>query len=190
MNNHALQTILANNVVELTFVRRNEKIGWSNVRGLLGTTNPKLLNGEFGKYVLHFQPPKGVGMGYDYKSKNLCVVWDFFRQEYRVFGAEQVSIRKLFDLTNPEEENVFYDWFYDHIINMSEQRKLDFMGYEGEAYAATQMARRQPQQPAVQPQAPQQPQQAGKVPMTKRIATVYQNIKNYMGNFMSKFRKK
>jgi hypothetical protein len=74
----------------------------------LGTTNYELLNGPFGYSVLRFQPPKGVGMGYNYKAKNLCVVWDFFRQEYRVFGAEQVRIRKVFDLTNEEEKDFGY----------------------------------------------------------------------------------
>jgi protein tyrosine/serine phosphatase len=66
-------------------------------------------------------------MGYNYKAKNLCVVWDFFRQEYRVFGAEQVRIRKLFNLTNEEEKEKFYEWFYDHLINMTDQQKFDFI---------------------------------------------------------------
>jgi len=181
MDNHSLQKILGNNVVELTFVRRHEKEGWNNIRGLLGTTNYELLNGPFGSSVLHFRPPKGVGMGYNYKAKNLCVVWDFFRQEYRVFGAEQVSIRKVFDLTNQEEKQVFYDWFYDYIINMSEQEKDKYMGYEGQAYAALQNARRE----AIQQKATvQQPEQ--KPTISKRVAAVYNNIKNYISRFLGK----
>jgi hypothetical protein len=183
MTNSSLQKILANNVVELTFVRRHQKQGWNNIRGLLGTTNYELLNGPFGYSVLRFQPPIGVGMGYNYKAKNLCVVWDFFRQEYRVFGAEQVQIRKVFDLTNEEEKDKFYEWFYDYIINMSEQQKLDFMGYEGEAYAALQRAKSEAvkQKVQVQQQAPEQ-----KPSITKRIAGVYNNIKNYLSRFLGK----
>lgn len=131
MNNSSVQSMLGNNVVELTFVRRHEKYGWDNVRGLLGTTNYKLLNGDFGNQVVHFRPPNGRGMGYDYKSKNLCVVWDFFRQEYRVFGAESVHIRQLFDLTDPDEEAAFYDWFNQFIIGMSDREKLKFIGLIG-----------------------------------------------------------
>lgn len=185
MTNSSLQKILADNVVELTFVRRHEKQGWNNIRGLLGTTNYELLNGPFGSSVLRFSPPKGVGMGYNYKAKNLCVVWDFFRQEYRVFGAEQVSIRKVFDLTNQEEKQVFYDWFYEYIINMSEQQKSDFMGYEGQAYAALQSARREAIKQKVNVQQPvQQPEQ--KPTISKRVAAVYNNIKNYLSRFLGK----
>lgn len=140
MNNSSVQTMLGNNVVELTFVRRHVAYGWDDVRGILGTTNYNLLNGPFGGQVVHFRPPNGKGMGYNYKSKNLCVIWDFFRQEYRVFGAEQVHIRQLFDLTMPEEEEKFHEWFNEFIINMSPQLKLDFMGYIGESHAAIQRA--------------------------------------------------
>lgn len=130
MGNASLQALLGNNVVELHFIRRHFKNGWDISRGLLGTTNFSLLNGEFGKQVLFFQPPNGVGMGYPYKSYNLCVVWDIFRQEYRVFGAEQVSIKQQWDVTTDEGQEEFQNYFYEHIQNMSEQDKLDFMGYE------------------------------------------------------------
>jgi hypothetical protein len=175
MNNNAVQAMLANNVVELTFVRRHEKLGWNNVRGLLGTTNYNLLNGPFGQQVVHFRPPNGKGMGYNYKSKNLCVVWDFFRQEYRVFGAESVNIRQLFDLNNPEEEESFYNWFNEFIITMSAQQKLDFMGYEGEAYAALQSAKQQAQQQ--EPNTPVVPH---------RITRIYNRVKDFINSFRKK----
>jgi len=182
VNNFSLQKMLAENVVELTFVRRHEKRGWNNIRGLLGTTNYELLNGPFGFSVLHFQPPKGIGMGYNYKAKNLCVVWDFFRQEYRVFGAEQVRIRKLFNLTDEKEKEKFYEWFYDNLINMTDQQKFDFMGYEGEAYATLQDAKRNAQK--VQQQASEPIKQTPSIP--QRIKGVYNNIRNYISKFLGK----
>lgn len=130
MGNASLQALLGNNVVELHFIRRHFKNGWDISRGLFGTTNFSLLNGDFGKQVLFFQPPIGVGMGYPYKSYNLCVVWDIFRQEYRVFGAEQVSIKQQWDVTTEEGQEEFKKYFFDFIHGMSEQDKLDFMGYE------------------------------------------------------------
>jgi hypothetical protein len=181
MNNNAVQAMLANNVVELTFTRRHEKLKWNNVRGLLGTTNFKLLNGPFGQQVVHFRPPKGKGMGYNYKAKNLCVVWDFFRQEYRVFGAESVNIRQLFDLNNPEEEESFYNWFNQFIINMSDQQKNKFMGYEGEAFAALQNAKHQ--------QAKQQ-QEPNQTVVPHRVTSVYNKIKDYIKDYINSFRKK
>jgi len=129
VNNHQLQSILGTNVVELNFVRRHPKLGYSNIAGMFGTTNPALLNSPFGFQVIHFRPPLGVGMGYDYKSKNLCVIFDMFRQDYRVFGAEQVDIHKQWPLTNEEEIVAFEKYFYDYIINMSEDAKEKFIGF-------------------------------------------------------------
>jgi hypothetical protein len=180
MNNSSVQQMLGQNVVELTFVRRHEKLQWNDVRGLLGTTNYELLNGPFGNTVLHFRPPNGRGMGYDYKSKNLCVVWDFFRQEYRVFGAEQVKIRQLFDLSDPDKMQEFYDWFYEYIINMSNDQKNDFMGYEGEAYAMKQLSRRSPGNLINSSQSPDPK------PVSKRVLSVYQNLKDFVLNFNKK----
>ena len=132
MTNHTLQNLLGQNVIELDFVRRHPKAGWGDIRGLFGTTNYDILNGDFGTYVLGFHPPKGVGMGYDYKSKNLCVVWDIFRQEYRVFGAEQVNIRRQYSVTTEEGLQEFMDYFEEHIKHLSNDDKLKFMGYNGD----------------------------------------------------------
>lgn len=184
MTNSNLQAILGNNVVELTFVRRHPKLGWSNVRGLFGTTNFPLLNGQFGSQVLHFVPPKGVGMGYDYKKYNLCVVWDMFRQEYRVFGAEQVQIRKQFDLSTPEAQTEFEQYFYDYIINMSQQDKLDFIGYVGESVVASQLSQQEAQKAASAAQANTAPTK--EKPLTNRITNIYGKIKNFASKFFSK----
>jgi len=132
VNNSSLQFLLSKNVIELTFVRRHKKAGWSDIRALFGTTNSELLNSDFGFQVFRFRPPNGKGMGYDYKSKNLCVIWDIFRISYRVFPAEQVSIRKQWDVSTPEGIEAFKEYFYEHIYTLSEQDKLDFMGYTGQ----------------------------------------------------------
>lgn len=138
MTNAVLQITLGKNVVELNFVRRHRKAGWSDIRGLFGTTNYELLNGDFGTQVLNFSPPKGVGMGYNYKQHNLCVVWDIFRQEYRVFGAEQVNIKQIWDVSTPEGIELFKEYFYENIINMSQDDKLKFMGYVHDEVAVHQ----------------------------------------------------
>lgn len=129
MNNSFLQSIIGKHVVELEFVRRHPKLGWSDIRGLFGTTNYGLLNGPFGMEVLHFRAPSGAGMGYDYRSKGLCVTWDLFRQEYRVFGAEQVNMRNQWPLSTESEVDEFQKYFYESIHGMSNDDKLKFMGY-------------------------------------------------------------
>lgn len=131
MNNAQLQQIIGTHVVELEFTRRHPKLGWSDIRGLFGTTNPELLNSDFGFQVLHFRPPTGKGMSYDYRSKGLCVVWDIFRQDYRVFGAEQIGWHRKWPVTTPEEIEEFQQYFYEYIINLSEDNRLKFMGYTG-----------------------------------------------------------
>ena len=160
MNNRALQNLLSKQVLELEFVRRHPKLGWSNIRGLFGTTNFPLLNGDFGMQVLRFEPPKGMGMGYDYRSKGLCVVWDIFRQDFRVFGSEQVTIKKAWDLDTEENVEEFSQYFYDYIIDMSNDNKLKFMGYVGMTALPT--------------------------PLINKAATIQANTANYLKNKVDK----
>ena len=130
-SNNGLQMFLATNVCEISFVRRHEKQSWSTVRGMLATTNYPLLNMMLGKKVLNFRPPTGRGMGYDYKSKNLCVAWDIFRQEYRVFGAESAVVKSNMDVTTDKGRREFWQYFELYIKNMTNDQKLKFMGYIG-----------------------------------------------------------
>lgn len=181
--NASIQALLGNNVVELHFVRRHPKIGWSNIRGLFGTTNYALLNGEFGKQVLHFQPPKGVGMGYPYKQYNLCVVWDIFRQEYRVFGAEQVDITRQWDVTTEEGQEEFQNYFYDYITNMSNSDKLDFMGYTGEVLPI-----KQPDKPITVPPAKNKESLFKSVPrkLKEKFDSFYKRVGDYFKKKLKK----
>ena len=128
-SNSGLQLFLATNVCEISFVRRHEKDNWSSIRGMLATTNYPLLNTLLGKNVLNFQPPKGVGMGYDYKSKNLCVAWDIFRQEYRVFGAERAVVKSSMEVTTEKGRREFWVYFTQLLSQMTNDQKLQFMGY-------------------------------------------------------------
>jgi hypothetical protein len=184
VQNSQLQSRLGQEVLELTFVRRHPKLGWSNVRAIIGTTNYSLLNGMFGKQVLLFQPPKGVGMGYDYRSKGLCVIWDIFRQEYRVFGAEQVSIRQQWSVRTEEEQEIFEKYFYDNLINMSNQDKLDFMGYIGMNAGGIPNGygtKPQPVQNAPQPTPQKQTQTLGRV-IKDRFAGFFNRVKKWFSS--------
>lgn len=130
-SNSSLQLFLATNVCEITFARRHEKNSWSVIRGILCTTNYPLLNMPAGKQILNFKPPIGVGMGYDYKSKNLCVAWDIFRQEYRVFGAEHAVVKSSMDVTTDKGRREFWLYFSQYVAQMTNDQKLKFMGYVG-----------------------------------------------------------
>lgn len=127
----ALQALLGNNVVEAKFIRRHTKEGWSDVRGAFCTTNYQILNSDLGINTLNFKKPKGVGMGYDYKSYNLVVAWDIFRQEYRVFGVENSVIINYYDVSSDEKRLAFWQFFRDYIMKLSNEEKLIYMGYLG-----------------------------------------------------------
>lgn len=126
-----LQALLGSNVVEAKFVRRHPKLGWSNIRGAFVTTNYELLNDDLGFNVLHFKPPKGVGMGYDPRNYNLVVSWDIFRQEYRCFAVEYSNINNFYDVSTPEKRQDFWVFFRDYIMALSNDEKLLYMGYTG-----------------------------------------------------------
>lgn len=101
-----LLSILENNVVELKFKRKRKKEGSPSTRRMLCTRaiknlyNPKLnfLDSAAGYNILHFKkPPKmpqlRVGMTYNWKAKgDLLMVWDIFRQDWRVICTDDVDV--------------------------------------------------------------------------------------------------
>ena len=60
---------------------------------------------------------------------------------------------------------------------MSDQQKLDFMGYEGEAFAALQNAKHQQAMQQQEPNAPVVPH---------RVTSVYNKVKDYINSFRKK----
>jgi hypothetical protein len=127
----SLQRLLGSNVVELRFVRRHKKPYWGDVRGLIGTTSPKILTSELGTKVLNFVPPKGIGMAYNYKKRNLAMTWDIFRQEYRVFPVETTVLVNYYPVKTDEQIDQFWKFFAESISKMSQNEKLLYMGYTG-----------------------------------------------------------
>lgn len=127
----AFQVLLQKNVIEARFMRRHHKQEWSDIRGAIITTNWKLLNSYYGFTTLHFNPPKGIGMGYDHRKYNLVVGWDILRQEYRVFGVEHSQIIRLYDVSTDEGQAEFWKIMRDRVMQMTNREKLIYMGYIG-----------------------------------------------------------
>ena len=182
MNNSELQALLGAQVLELNFVRRHPKMGWMDIRGMFGTTNYNLLNGPFGHEVLGFVPPKGVGMSYDYKAKGLCVVWDIFRREYRVFGAEQVDITRRYDLKTPEDIAFFENYMHEKILNMTTDEQNAFMGYIGMANVQSNIQKPlnvAQTDPKAGPGNPNKPQQGVPKGVTARLKDFGKRVASY-----------
>ena len=121
-----MQQLLANSVVELAFIRRNEKAGWPSNRRMLCTNSVSLLSSLAGRMALNFrvptQPPP-----YNAKDKNLFITWDIFMQNYRALPLESVIVVNAIPVSNQKEIDLFWEYFDKALRPMSSNDKTQFM---------------------------------------------------------------
>lgn len=118
-----LLSVLQNNVVELRFSRRREKVGWARTRRMLVTNDYQLLNSAPGQLALQFKPPTHAP-AYNYIAKNLVCGWDLFWQEYRMIPVESCEIVTVIPTKPPDE---FWKYFNVYLQAMSPNDKVEFM---------------------------------------------------------------
>ena len=119
----SLTALLNDNVVELVFTRR----GGGNSRRMLCTNSKILLHSIAGRIALGFRPPKGVGLPYSPKDKNLVVTWDLFWQDFRQIPLESANIVTAIPLQNEDDVTNFWEFFDKKLQEMSSSEKLGFM---------------------------------------------------------------
>lgn len=122
-NHDSLVQLLSENVVELMFVHRRD----GTPRRMLCTNSKQLLNSIAGKTALHFKPPKGVGLPYSPKAKNLAVTWDIMWQDFRQIPLESVHVVTAIPLKSEEDVDNFWEYFQLKLRDMSAAEKLQFM---------------------------------------------------------------
>jgi hypothetical protein len=122
-----LENLLNQSVLELAFIRRNEKQGWPPNRRMLVTNNYALLNGIFGKITLNFVPPKGVGLPYDPDAKNLVIGFDILWQAYRAIPVESTNLIAAYRVTNRQDVAKFLTLFAKEIGPMTGAQKKAYM---------------------------------------------------------------
>lgn len=118
-----LDSLLKNNVCEITFVRRRPERapGRPIVRRMICSNSISLLDSEDGIRSLNFHYPKGPKQ-IDEAFHNVVVVWDIFMQDYRNVSMEACYLNKSI----PANEE-FWKYYNNVLLPMSPQQKLAFM---------------------------------------------------------------
>lgn len=89
MNKGLLQSQLLENVVQLTYIKKN-----GERREMRCTKSNLILNSFEGKTILGFTPPK-FGPKYNVDATDNLIVWDLEAKDYRTIAAERVTVNKL-----------------------------------------------------------------------------------------------
>ncbi len=123
MSQGSLLEALRQSVVELKFVRRRTKFGWSPTRRMFCSNDFTMLNSAPGQIALHFKPPV-MPPPYPWIQKNLVCAWDIFWQDWRMIPCESVDVITIMPTRPPDE---FWAYFNLFLENMSPQDKIVFM---------------------------------------------------------------
>jgi hypothetical protein len=118
----ALQQLCQQNVVELTFTRRNQ-MRYPPNRRMLCTLDGKLLNSDEGKKILNFKPPR-YSSPYNAAAKGLVTVWDIIMQDWRNVPVEACKVAVAIPTKNQKD---FWEFFDKKIKKMSASQKAFFI---------------------------------------------------------------
>ncbi len=121
MTTAELNNLLANNVLDIRFVRRLPVRGKPPTRRMLCTKSSNILTSNNGLFKLGYRPPVQAP-NYNPEAEGLVTVWDIFMQDFRNVPAETVSVLK----TIPGNDE-FWNYFNENLFNMSPQQKISFM---------------------------------------------------------------
>lgn len=103
MNKGLLQSQLLENVVQLTYIKKN-----GERREMTCTKSDMILNSFEGQTVLGFNPPKSPPR-YNIDATDNLIVWDLEAKDYRTITAARTVVNDLI----PEEK------FYDQLVEQS-----------------------------------------------------------------------
>lgn len=126
-----LKRLTENNVCEIIFVRRRPERAPDRpeIRRMLCTNSLDIFthteNGLNGKNVLNFHFPY-TARRVDEVKHNLVVVWDIFMQDYRNVSMENCHVRQIIP-----DDDTFWKYYNDALMNMSPQQKQNFMDSVG-----------------------------------------------------------
>jgi hypothetical protein len=107
-----LASVLNESVAEIKFKRRNIKDGAPINRRMLCTTASKILNSKEGRTILGYTPPKSA-LAFNPISKNLLIVWDIMKKDYRAVPMDNVELIS----TLPIED--FWDYYKQKLTKMT-----------------------------------------------------------------------
>jgi len=123
---NGIKALLENNVVELSFSRRNPKQGWPRNRRMLCTNSFKLLGSMGGRLALNFKIPTDFPP-YDPKENDLFITWDILMQDFRALPLEAVFVITAISVKTPKDIENFWEYFDQALKPMSSDDKIKFM---------------------------------------------------------------
>ena len=116
-----LRRLLEENVLEIKFVRRRQRLNQSATRRMLCTNCSTLLNTPEGREALRFVPSK-QSPKYNPTSRNLVIAWDIFMQGYRTINVEACEL-----ISQIPANDEFWKYFSETLYKMSPEQKMTFM---------------------------------------------------------------
>ena len=80
---------------------------------------------KLGRDILNYNPPKGSGLLYNPKAKNLVIAYDIFMQNFRAINCNDVEVVSVIKSSPDTKE--FWKYFNEKIYPMSADQKATFM---------------------------------------------------------------
>ena len=121
MNANSLNQLLRQSVLDIRFTRRRPRPGVPGTRRMLCTLNENILNSVNGRTVLNYLPPAN-NLPYTIDDKNLSMAWDIMMQNFRMVGADTVSV-----LNSYSGDEEFWEYFNNEVLPMNAAQKTQFM---------------------------------------------------------------
>lgn len=116
-----LQSLLANNVLEIKFSRRRVKPGAPLTRRMLCTNSQNILLTENGFKTLNYQPATQPKQ-FNSELHNIVTAWDIMVQDYRSISADDVEL-----ITVIPADDDFWTYFNENILPMTAEQKQTFI---------------------------------------------------------------
>lgn len=121
MTTAELNSLLADNVLDLRFVRRVPVKDKPLTRRMICTKSNNILNSNNGLISLGYRAPVQAPK-YNPESEGLVIVWDILMQDFRNIPAETVTI-----LNKTPGNDDFWKYFNNSLRLMTTQQKINFM---------------------------------------------------------------
>lgn len=115
-----LNSLLAQNVLEVKFTRRSPKPGDPPTRRMLCTNSQQLLLSENGLSTLNYRPAGGSPV--NKTLHNVVITWDILKQDYRCISADDCEL-----ITQLPADDSFWEYFNNNILTMTAEQKQAFI---------------------------------------------------------------
>ena len=125
MSHSGLKEVLQDSVVEVAFVRRIPKLGYTPSRRMLCTNSRMLLDNIESKIALRFRAPMG-SLPYNADAKGLITVWDIMWADWRHISVESHDVISIMPVRTDEEILQFWAYFDQFLSKLDPQARANY----------------------------------------------------------------